>query len=65
MIIYDKDIFLKCKYNKEYLEPKTKEQLYYRYLFEKYYSNCEAVIPYFWMPKWSNTNDTSARTLNL
>ena len=51
------------KYNKEYLEPKTKEQLYYRYLFEKYYSNCESVIPYFWMPKWSNTNDPSARTL--
>ena len=51
------------KYNKEYLAPKTKEQLYYRYLFEKYYSNCETIIPYFWMPKWSTTNDPSARTL--
>jgi asparagine synthase (glutamine-hydrolysing) len=51
------------EYNDEYLTPKTKEQLYYRYLFEKNYHKRENVIPYFWMPKWSKTNDPSARTL--
>ena len=50
-------------YNQYYLSPQTKEQLYYRYLFEQKFSNRETVIPYFWMPKWSNTNDPSARTL--
>lgn len=43
--------------------PKTKEQKYYRYLFEKDYAGRSNVIPYFWMPKWSNTTDPSARTL--
>lgn len=50
-----------CK--KKYLEPKTKEQIYYRYIFDKIYPNRENVVPYFWMPKWSNTTDPSARTL--
>jgi len=50
-----------CK--KKYLEPKTKEQMYYRYIFDKMYPNRENVVPYFWMPKWSNTTDPSARTL--
>ena len=51
------------KYNEKHMCPKTKEQLYYRYLFEQKYSNRENVIPYFWMPKWSKTTDPSARTL--
>jgi asparagine synthase (glutamine-hydrolysing) len=51
------------EYNEEYLSPKTKEQMYYRYLFEQKYPKRENVIPYFWMPKWSNTTDPSARTL--
>ena len=50
-------------HNEEYLSPKTKEQMYYRYLFEQKYNKRENVIPYFWMPKWSNTTDPSARTL--
>ena len=51
------------KYNEKHMCPKTKEQMYYRYLFEKKFPNRENVIPYFWMPKWSNTTDPSARTL--
>lgn len=43
--------------------PKTKEALYYRRLFEKYYSHKASWIPYMWMPKWSDTSDPSARTL--
>jgi len=50
-------------YNQSYLSPQTKEQLYYRYLFEQKFPNRENIIPYFWMPKWSSTNDPSARTL--
>ena len=44
--------------------PKTKEQEYYRYLYETEYPNTSHVIPYFWMPRWSDTTDPSARTLN-
>jgi asparagine synthase (glutamine-hydrolysing) len=51
------------EFNNKYLSPKTKEQMYYRYLFEQKYPRRENIIPYFWMPKWSNTNDPSARTL--
>ena len=43
--------------------PKTKEQEYYRYLYETEYPNTSHVIPYFWMPRWSETTDPSARTL--
>ena len=45
--------------------PKTKEQEYYRYLFERHYKTYSNVIPYFWMPKFTNATDSSARTLNI
>ena len=45
--------------------PITREQLYYRYLFENEYTDKGTVIPYFWMPNWSSTIDPSARTLEL
>ena len=41
----------------------TKEQIYYKRLFDEYYPNKFSVIPYYWMPRWSNTKDPSARTL--
>lgn len=53
------------KYNNYCNPPKTKEQLYYRHLFETYYPNCGNVIPYFWMPKYVNAKDASARTLDI
>ena len=46
-----------------HLPPKTLEQYYYRRLFDGFYPNNEKVIPYFWMPKYTNTTDPSARTL--
>lgn len=46
-----------------HLPPKTLEQYYYRSLFHRFYPNNEKVIPYFWMPKYTDTNDPSARTL--
>lgn len=43
--------------------PKSKEALYYRKIFEKYYPGQGHLIPYYWMPKWTETADPSARTL--
>ena len=45
--------------------PKTPEQMYYRYLFVKKYPGCGNVIPYYWMPKYVNATDSSARTLTV
>ena len=39
------------------------EKYYYKKLFDAYYSNCENILPYFWMPKYTNATDPSARTL--
>jgi len=51
--------------NYTHLPPKTKEQLYYRHIFDSYYPTCANVIPYFWMPRFVHANDASARTLNI
>ena len=48
-----------------HLPPKTLEQYYYRSIFEKNYKNVSNIIPYFWMPKYINANDPSARTLKV
>jgi len=45
--------------------PITLEQKYYRYLFETFYPGCGNVIPYYWMPKYVDATDSSARTLNI
>jgi asparagine synthase (glutamine-hydrolysing) len=45
--------------------PSTKEQKYYRQLFETYYPDCAHIIPYFWMPRFVNATDASARTLQI
>ncbi len=49
----------------DHLPPKTREQAYYRSIFEELYPNCSHTIPYFWMPLWSATSDPSARTLTV
>ena len=48
-----------------YNTPTTNEQLYYRSLFEKSYKYSENVIPYFWMPRFVDATDASARTLKF
>jgi asparagine synthase (glutamine-hydrolysing) len=46
-------------------KPMTKEAYYYRKIYNKYYQYTDQVIPYFWLPKYSNgATDPSARTLN-
>jgi asparagine synthase (glutamine-hydrolysing) len=39
------------------------EKYYYKKLFDTAFPNCENIIPYFWMPKYTDSNDPSARTL--
>ena len=45
--------------------PISKEQKYYREIFDKHFNGCEDVIPYFWMPKFVEASDASARTLEV
>ena len=67
-IIQENEVVKKIKgiNNCEHNNPETCEQKYYRKIFEKYYNNCELLIPYFWMPKFiEGVTDASARTLNV
>jgi asparagine synthase (glutamine-hydrolysing) len=56
-----------CKLNNNYKNnpPQTLEQQYYRAVFEYYYPNLDNVVPYFWMPRYTNATDASARTLEF
>ena len=45
--------------------PDTVEKQYYREIFDKYYPRLDNIIPYFWMPKYTNATDASARTLSF
>jgi len=41
------------------------EKQYYKQIFDKAYPNCAHILPYFWMPKYTNASDPSARTLEI
>jgi asparagine synthase (glutamine-hydrolysing) len=41
------------------------EKKYYRELFDQFYPNCSHIVPYFWMPKYTDATDPSARTLDV
>jgi hypothetical protein len=44
---------------------KTKEQEYYRWIFESYYPNRGSIVPYMWMPRFiEDTTDVSAALQN-
>jgi asparagine synthase (glutamine-hydrolysing) len=45
--------------------PTTLEQRYYRYIYDTNYPQTAYIVPYFWMPKYVNATDASARTLEL
>jgi len=46
--------------------PYTKESLHYRLKFNEKYSDIQSnVIPYFWLPKWGNVKEPSARVLSV
>ena len=41
------------------------EKYYYKKLFNDFFPNCEKIVPYFWMPKYTDATDPSARTLTF
>jgi len=57
--------FDECAPNFTHNRPTTKEQYYYRKIFEEYYPGLGNVVPYFWMPKYVDAKDASARTLTF
>ena len=50
--------------NNIYIANIDTEKYYYKKIFTKLYPNCESILPYFWMPKYIESNDPSARTLS-
>jgi asparagine synthase (glutamine-hydrolysing) len=51
--------------NTNFVTPTTNEQHYYTNIFNKYYNSCGSIIDYYWMPKWVDATDSSARTLKI
>jgi asparagine synthase (glutamine-hydrolysing) len=49
----------------DHLLPTTAEQYYYRKIFESRYRGMGHILPYFWMPKYVDAKDASARTLGI
>lgn len=41
------------------------EKSYYKQQFAKFFPNSTAILPYYWMPKYTTATDPSARTLDL
>jgi len=45
--------------------PTTLEQRYYRQVFDSLYPGSATVVPYFWMPRYVDAVDSSARSLDI
>ena len=45
-------------------KPVLKESYYYRKIFNKFFKGHSHLIPHFWMPRWSDVDDPSARELS-
>jgi len=65
--LVSKQTKIKYELDKVYLHnsPETMEQLYYRTIFENLYPDQNHLIPYFWMPKYVDATDSSARSLDI
>ncbi|XP_046874622.1 asparagine synthetase [glutamine-hydrolyzing] [Hypomesus transpacificus] len=48
-----------------HLTPKTKEAYHYRQVFEKHFPGRSDWLSHYWMPRWINATDPSARTLSF
>lgn len=51
--------------NNNYIPSIETEKYYYKKIFNKFFPNCEKIVPYFWMPKYTDATDPSARTLTF
>jgi asparagine synthase (glutamine-hydrolysing) len=41
------------------------EKKYYKFLFNSHYKDTDNIIPHYWMPRYVNATDASARTLDI
>jgi len=41
------------------------EKYYYQQLFHEYFPDSQRIVPYYWMPKYTNATDPSARLLSF
>ena len=60
--------FLKSSFNLNEIDdikPLCKESFYYRKKFNELFGENHHIIPRYWMPNWTSTNDPSARTLDI
>ena len=51
--------------NKPHLQPLTSEAAFYRNVFDHHFPGQEHIVPHYWLPKWTDATDPSARTLKL
>lgn len=65
-MISDDEFARECQFYKEngMTVPIHKEALYYRKIYNKLFKKEMNLIPYYWMPQWSNATDPSARTIS-
>lgn len=45
--------------------PSSKEAYYFREVFEEQFPGRAGWLPHYWMPRWTNATDPSARTLSI
>ena len=45
-------------------KPLLKESLYYRKIYRELFGDNDEIIPHFWMPRWTNAIDPSAREID-
>ena len=63
---YSDDDFIQESRKYPFNTPQTKEALYYREIFNKYYAGRENTIPHYWLPRWSgDIIEPSARVLDV
>jgi asparagine synthase (glutamine-hydrolysing) len=66
--ILQEQIAIKLNYEKktdQFISSIDTEKYYYKKIFKELFPNCEAIVPYFWMPKYTDATDPSARTLTF
>jgi asparagine synthase (glutamine-hydrolysing) len=57
------DEFKEASKGINHCRPLLKESFYYRKVFDSFFPGHYNLIPHFWMPKWTNVIDPSAREL--
>jgi len=65
-IKYSNDDLLKAQIEYKHCPPNTKEALYYREIYNEYFTNeTTKIIPHYWLPLWCGViNEPSARILD-